>query len=548
MWSPTPSDPYANGEFVRVNAVNASTLTVTRNVFATGAVAFSKPPLIAAAPAGPIYPLPEFNLSDMAPVNPVTGQRANQWLAANIVSNFASSSPSNPTLDGVEFDAASWEPHATNVNGDIKNLDCDGDGSIDYCNRGVGTIRQVNSYGVGYDSFVQAVKSGLAQYNTDSTRPKMVLGDGEFGFRSTATANGAEFESFPAWDDYDRSSSALADLTNWQQQNTASGPHLSYALTMDNTPLYGQPSALNPSGCITPAMGGTCRNGSYRFGLASGLMSGGASAYHDEADSPHPVPWDEEATINQQTTGLAPGYLGSALGPAERATRYRSGELATNPSMERDLASITSANAVGSNLTVVRDTTTSAPGKGLASLRGDVTALSPDPWVFDARVQQTLASPIQADQEYAVEFWAKGTSSADGPPGLDLGVSLSGVQGASQKVNIGPQWTHYYLQLHPTTVPSGKSMVKFFVGNGVGSYWLDGISVHQGTAGILTRQYANGVVVLNDSFTDQADIALPGGPYHHIDGVQDRSVNDGSPVGSTLPTVGSKDGQILLRG
>ena len=64
----------------------------------------------------------------------------------------------------------------------------------------------------------------------------------------------------------------------------------------------------------------------------------------------------------------------------------------------------------------------------------------------------------------------------------------------------------------------------------------------------MTREFTNGIVVLNDSFSNQTNVPLPGGPYHHINGVQDRSVNDGTEVGSRLPAIGAKDGEILLRG
>src|SRR5262249_12073535 len=163
------------------------------------------------------------------------------------------------------------------------------------------------------------LKAGLAVYDTDPTQPpKMLLGDGEIGLRSIEALNGAEFESFPSWDDYTYSSSALATFGTWQDGARAAGDHLSYSYTKHATPLYPQ---VGCGGASDP----WCRNADYRYGMAAALVVGGASAYGNEAGYSHPTPWDEEATTNRAITGLTPGYLGQPLGPAVRTTRYTSG-------------------------------------------------------------------------------------------------------------------------------------------------------------------------------------------------------------------------------
>jgi hypothetical protein len=548
MWSPTPGDAFANSEWVSVKSIVGSTLTVTRDLFSTGAHAYASAPLLAAAATGPGYPYPAFNLSDVAPVNPANGERANQWMAQNIINDFAPSGPGSPTLDAVEFDAASWAPEVHNTNGTAENLDCNADGIIDYCNQNVGTAQQVNAFGVGYDSLVQAVKQGLTVYDTDATRPpKMVLADGSGGLRSLGAANGAEFESYPSWDNYTYSSAALATLDVWQNQDTAPGDHLSYAFTKDITPTYPQSSSINPTGCVTPAQGGTCRNGEYRYGMASALMWGAANSYNNEASFNYPQPWDEEATIDQSTTGLTPGYLGHPLGNPVRTTRYSTGNLVTNPSFETDLTTIIPSTVVPAGLTVTQDPTTAAPGWGTASLRAKVTGLTADPQIADSRLFAGLNTTITPG-EYTIDFWAKATNNAAGPQAVTLGVGLDGVTGAPQVILLTNTWTHYYVQVDATTSQTKNAAVKFSFGTQIGSYWLDGVKVRRGTAGIMTREFTNGIVVLNDSFTSQTNIALPGGPYHHINGVQNPTVNDGTEVGSALPAIAAKDGEILLRG
>jgi hypothetical protein len=284
--------------------------------------------------------------------------------------------------------------------------------------------------------------------------------------------------------------------------------------------------------------------------MAAALMVGSASAYNNDAGFSMPLPWDEEGTINQATTGLTTGYLGAPLGPAQRVARYTSGELITNGNFEQDVSSLTTNMTIPGSMTASQDQTTAAPGFGTASARIDVTAITPSPAVNDARVLLALSAPLAIDKEYTIDFWAKGVNNGQGPPVLDLGVSLNAVLGAPQIVAIGAQWTHYTVAMLTTMLPPNPklSAVKFFMGRSTGSYWLDGISIHQGTDGIITRQFANGIAVLNDSFSPQTLVDLPGGPYHHINGVQDRLVNDGTSVGTILPIIAQKDGQILLRG
>jgi hypothetical protein len=548
MWLPTPTDPYANSEWVTVKGILGSTLAVARNIFGTGAQAYASAPFIAAEATGPGFPDPVINFSNVAPVNPASGMRANQWMANSLTADFAPSTPSGTTLDGIELDTASWSPAVQNTNGAVKNLDCNGDGVIDYCNENVGTAQQVDAYGVGYDQFIQALKAGLSVYDTDSTRPaKMVLADGELGLRSLGTANGAEFESFPTWDNYSYSSPALDTLGVWSKSDTASGSHLSYAFTKDITPVYPQSGPLNPNGCITPQFGGTCRNAEFRYGLAGALISGAASAYNNEASFLTPQPWDEEGTINQSTTGLAPGYLGQPIGPATRTFRYTSANLTTNPSFEQDLAGVTSASVVPGAVTVTRDTTTAALGLGTSSLRVDVTAQPASPNRADARVFSSVAGALNPG-EYTISFWGKGMSRVAGPQAVELGASINGTLGAPAVVLLTNTWTHYDLQVQVVTPILKNANVKFSLGSQIGSYWLDGVKLHAGSAGVITRQFTNGIVVLNDSFSNQTNIPLAGGPYHHINGVQDPAVNDGTEVGSVLSAIAAKDGVVLLRG
>ena len=238
----------------------------------------------------------------MAPVNPATGQNALQWLTSQLVTGFAPD-PGQPALDGIEFDNTAWFAPSTSINGSVRNLDCDANGTIDYCDLNGGTPDQIDAYGLGYDQIVKGVRAGLQAYKIAGQPPKVVIGDS--GFRAVAYGNGAEFESYPNQDNYNQSSAALADLQLWQSQ--AQFPKISYAFTKDITPTYNEVSRQNAKGCVPPP-DGTCRNGVYRYGLASALITGSFHAMYEEAGNfDHATPFDEDGTINTDITGPRAG-------------------------------------------------------------------------------------------------------------------------------------------------------------------------------------------------------------------------------------------------
>ena len=113
-------------------------------------------------------------------------------------------------------------------------------------------------------------------------------------------------------------------------------------------------------------------------------------------------------------------------------------------------------------------------------------------------------------------------------------------------LKLGVEWQQYVLNVRTDSASSSPEL-KFLLGRETGSYWFDSVTVHRGNAGLITREFENGIVVLNDAATPQDDVRLPGGSYRKILGQQDPVANDGLPVGSTLPRIDAKDGLVLLR-
>ena len=581
------TDPYGNAEYIYVVSVDSanSTLHVVRNVecpliscdsslkgvypTAGNGATFTTLPYVAALAdssttasytnANGIHFA--YNISDTAPANPANGERANQWLADFFVNGFAadtncpgggSGTCTNPTLDGMEFDVASWLPHGQNFNGNIKNFDCNGDGVIDYCDDNLGSSSQINSYGLGYEAFIHNVKEGLKKYNTTGSSPKIVMGDD--GFRAIGDANGAEFESFPPFDNYPTSSAALADLQYFLDNSQS--PQMSYAFTKDDTINY--PGLLGATGCANAGVDSinvpVCRNGSNRYGLAASLVTGSFHAYADEAGFSDLTGWDEDGITNTATTGLHPGYLGQPKGPEIRLpARYTSADLVSNGDFETDTSGwalnpspLVSPNAAG----LSRDTSSGAPNSGSASMKASVTGISPDPTNPSAiNLNTQLSAGLSKTADYTVTFWAKADSTLQTDGVHEVTIKLAGA--SVQTFKLGKTWRQYTLDMAPTsTISHANAILSIQLGAEIGDYWFDGLSVFQGTDGIITREYDNGIVVLNDSAYAQSSIPLSGAGslgYRHINGVQDRSVNDGSNVGATLPSIGAKDGVILLR-
>jgi hypothetical protein len=537
LYQPVGADQFGIFEYVKITSVVGSTITATRAFYGTPAT-FTAPPFVAAivTNGAPVY-----NYSTEAPVNPATGQRAFEWLAQQYIEQFAPN-PGQPSLDGIEFDSTQWYAPTARTNLDVRNYDCDADGSIDYCLRDLGTPDQVTTFGLGWSAFVQTVRTGLQAYRGDrSIEPaKVVIGDS--GFRAIGAANGAEFESFPAFDDYDQSSAALADLGLFHDLGAA--PKVSYAFTKDVTPIYARPGRQNPDGCVQPPLG-DCRNGVNRYGLAAALVTGSWHAESDEVgDFDHATPFDEDGgTVNTDVTGLQAGYLGQPKAPAQRQTRYTSTNLISARAKAGDPTAWRVVESPGYDLTATH-VDDNAPGHTGGALRVDVGLVPPEPTRNLLQVSTGVRTAIEADHEYTVSFWAR----ADGSfhPGLhQMVVALDG-QAAVATIRVAESWRQYFLAVR-TVATAPAARLSFWMGRETGDFRFQDIEVHQGSAGLVTRQFDHGIAVLNDGVYPQTDVKLPGGSYRKIAGVQDPVVNDGKRVGGTLPSIEGKDGAILLR-
>ena len=118
--------------------------------------------------------------------------------------------------------------------------------------------------------------------------------------------------------------------------------------------------------------------------------------------------------------------------------------------------------------------------------------------------------------------------------------------GVGPEVPLTDDWQWFAL---PIRVDSASSAARFDFAlcNVDATIWLDDVAVHDGAHGVAwTRAYENGVVFVNPG--DEDLVLTSDEDLLHIEGIRDRSVNDGSPVLSGASfVVPARDGLILLR-
>ncbi len=244
-----------------------------------------------------------------------------------------------------------------------------------------------------------------------------------------------------------------------------------------------------------------------RFGLAVTLMHDGFFA-HEFGDTWHGNDWwYDELDFD----------LGYPAGPAVSVDLGEgpNEDLMVNGDFEAPIAwpwSLWVNTGAGCVASVSRDTRDFAEGS--ASARIDISATSGQDWHIDcAQFDRSLIE----DTTYDVVFWAK----AD----VDRTIRLSAQRGSapwenfglSRQVAIGTAWEEYTVSFTANATTS-ESRIEFLVGETTGSVWLDDVRVYEQRPYALTREFGNGLVVLNPT---REPIEIPVGPgYRRLLGHQ----------------------------
>ena len=395
---------------------------------------------------------------------------------------------------------------------------------------------QSNTLLADYTTFDAAWNEGLRAYEADL---RARLGDdaiifANWGMPNYDLLNGNNFEGFPGnmdetWavsDWYNLVFGPNADkgsYAEWMAQ--ARQPNLTMIETYEDN---GGPEATSDGSynnpCSKPWFTPDYRK--MRFGLATALMNDGFYSYEMNTNGHGSLclMWFDE----YDNAGQGRGYLGQPLGPAYHALRADTPvSLLTFDLSGWDLwADEEIGNAAEPSLedNAVRIEVSSANGE-----YWQVSLGSPDV-ALEEGVEYTLTFSARSDSERALYAWAQmnrdpWTTWIEFPT---LAVtdewqtfSIGGLAGGSDE----------------------NAQLYFGVGQQTGTVWLKDVTLARGGLAVWRRDFEGGVVLLNA--TGQAQTIDLGGEYVKIDGTQDRSVNDGSPV--SVVTVGAFDGVILLR-
>ena len=106
----------------------------------------------------------------------------------------------------------------------------------------------------------------------------------------------------------------------------------------------------------------------------------------------------------------------------------------------------------------------------------------------------------------------------------------------------GGQWARKVFCFRPGFSANKLSL---FIGGDGASFDLDDFLLFRGAADVFKREFQNGIVLANCTRSPSPVIEL-GGSYHHINGQQDRTINDGRQNVTTV-TLSSLNGAFLIK-
>ncbi len=513
----TPQEPafWAHAEHVLIEAVDQvnKTLTVTRGYSST---AIPHPAGSRMAVHGPGAGGAEddntvwsYNQSTLCPPDE-QGRQFNQvmaeWLAQNL------NPPNEHVFDGVLFD--------TTLYWMVPKVDVNNDGLAD---GGMVTPGE-NAWGEGMVELLRRLRQALG--------PDSILTGGVPDTRGFEYLNGNQMEGFPVIggqaDPNGDTSQYDAFLDTYFLWNEEAGyePHYSEIINKQPTQVY------YDSNCA----GGP--NSLFRFSFGSAVLSDGY--YGQKVCKKAGDWWWDEYAVDLATGQAVPpgadtaqkaahtGYLGYPLGGPQRLVSFDPAQnRMVNGHFEVDVDGWSVTLAGDGQATLERDTSTAAAGQ--ASLHAVITTTTMQP--EDIRVESP-AVDLQAGQEYTLRFFARAGERRE------IGVQVGDY---STSLLLTSGWRQYTLDFEVRT--TAQTPVYFLLGWEEPDVWLDEVEFYVGGADLFRRDFDNGIVLVNGTWSPQT-VAL-GGEFRKILGTQDPDVNDGATV--TEVNLPDRDALILLR-
>lgn len=285
-----------------------------------------------------------------------------------------------------------------------------------------------------------------------------------------------------------------------------------------------------------------------RFGLGSATMADGYGVFavgsRDAFAGDYHEYWFDEYAVDL-TTGAASelpqhiGWLGQPMSSFYQMVWNGTGPQGiANPGFETSLGQGWSFNSFPGAGSIVRELGT--PPEGSASAR--ITVNQPNPVDWHVNFASLIGIPIMPWISHSATFWIRASSARN----VNVVISrTNATQLMSRSVEVGTEWRQVQVPFLGSSVlePANGTRLQFFVGRDSGNVWVDDVHFQAGLSSVYRRDFQNGVVLVNPSFQEGADVVLPR-PFRRILGDKDPFTNDGS-VGSTQ-YLGPADALFLI--
>lgn len=285
-----------------------------------------------------------------------------------------------------------------------------------------------------------------------------------------------------------------------------------------------------------------------RFGLGSAAMGDGFGVFavgsRDAFAGDYHTWWFDEYAVDL-TTGAASdlpqhvGWLGQSMTPYYQMIWAGQGpEGIANNGFETSIGQGWTFNSAAGAGSIVRELGT--PPEGSASARITINQSNPVDWYVN--FSGLIGIPLTPFYTHSATFWIRASS----PRTVNLVISrTNSTQLMSRKVEVGTEWAQVQVPfiVGSTVEAPNTTRLQFFVGKDAGTVWIDDVHFQLGHSMVYRRDFQNGIVLVNPSFQEGADVMLPR-PFRRILGDKDPFINDGSS--SQVQYVGPADALFLI--
>lgn len=434
----------------------------------------------------------------------------------------------HPTWDGLLLARAPWQlTPSTLGNPGPANREADANADME---PDFGYYEESNYWGLGVTAFTERLRqvSSLDKVFLLGSDPAAAATD--HAWPAPGEVNGLFLEGFPDNTPGGNFDSGYARLAFWRENVATSTPPVNVVFTRAETAAYGG------------AAGGSAANAPFRLGLATACLTDAWHVYTTPSDVP---PYTEMVYAWDEYTGgdlEQGGWLGHPMDNASRQVSMLGGPSVPSPISWTGWTLVTREGAEAEGPIVDTEVYYSEPH----SLRARVTGIGKVPPGLDQVELRSAVLGTLAGGTHTLRFRARCVmDGSPAPTARDLRVGILLDETAftpAGTVPVGGGWRDYFL-----TIEAGQSApvrLSFAFGGGLGSLWLDDVELLEGSAQLFTREYQNGIVLLNAGPITHT-FSLPG-VFRRLAGTVDPEVNNGEG-GLTSVEVPAGDARFLVR-